>query len=141
MIIEVRKGPGDTPEWMLVELQGEVERTDGGGAVLAGLPFGSISFEKVSCGRGAPRGRVGELDGEWGVEGGVQDVPVLVLGRQRLRGELETLPKPLVVFSKPTAEERMELRPTDPDASSVQVVRGVVRQRVVFRERPQALLG
>ena len=128
MTIVKLKLAGDTsPVWYILELQGKLEFSGS----LDGETFGDI-LPKSGAGRGSIS------------SGGSNSAVTLHIGASKVNGVIEKLPKPVIVVAKDEeVEEDEEVHGREMDKVRVakQKVVAIVRSKIVFRDRPQPVIG
>ena len=132
MTIVKLKLAGDTsPVWYILELQGKLEFSGS----LDGETFGDI-LPKSGAGRGSIS------------SGGSNSAVTLHIGASKVNGVIEKLPKPVIVVAKDEEEEEekeeddvVQGGEMDKVRVSKQKVVAIVRSKIVFRDRPQPVIG
>ncbi|XP_055343425.1 chromosome transmission fidelity protein 8 homolog isoform X1 [Paramacrobiotus metropolitanus] len=112
---ETRTEDGKTPEWLMIELQGElVTETD---KLLAGQEIGTLHIGVPSSAR---------------VPGGQKiEKAVMMIGNYALTGDILSLPKPLIILQKG------KLSNSNGIEEPVLEMQAVVRRKALFKERPR----
>ncbi|EPQ31124.1 uncharacterized protein PFL1_01313 [Pseudozyma flocculosa PF-1] len=145
-----------TGELVLVELQGSLEITGGGG----GGSADAIEGDGVRGDGGA--GRAGEVLGKFVFEDGRLDRPTLLISHHRLEGKFVSLQNPLAVLRKVTAasaasaataaqvddeegDGRQHKKPKVDDddgagASTRYDIVTIVRRKLLFSKRPEPVV-
>ena len=120
-LLPVRCACGGCSTWTLIELQGELERSDG--APLDNLDVGVFCSSAPVRSRQTPAALLMRT----------QETLQLTVGYHRLEGKLVPLRTPLAILS------RHEDEPGAP--ASAFVVVGIVRSKYLFKNRPLALIS
>jgi hypothetical protein len=127
-IVKLKLAGDSSPVWYILELQGKLEFS--GTLNLDGEAFGDI-IPKSGAGRGSIS------------TGGSNSAVTLHIGASKVNGVIEKLPKPVIVVTKDDEGEGGEGDTNEMDeiCEGRQKVVAIVRSKIVFRERPQPIIG
>lgn len=111
MLIPIRSEGGSPPAWAMVELQGEIER------LIEAIPDEPYDVGTLTA---------------------TDDTSIqLVIGYHRLEGTKMALKKPVAIL------EKVQSNDTDMDDDDNEVrynVIGVIREKLIFKQRPRAII-
>jgi hypothetical protein len=129
-IVKLKLAGDSSPVWYILELQGKLEFS--GTLNLDGEAFGDI-IPKSGAGRGSIS------------SGGSNSAVTLHIGASKVNGVIEKLPKPVIVVTKDDegggGEGEGDTNEMDEICEGRQKVVAIVRSKIVFRERPQPIIG
>mmetsp|Transcript_39982 Transcript_39982/g.102270 ORF Transcript_39982/g.102270 Transcript_39982/m.102270 type:complete len:118 (+) Transcript_39982:338-691(+) len=110
MIVPVNCGCGECPEWVMVELQGELALREADEMTQEGFDVGVMCMKDKA-----------EIN--------------LTIGYHRLDGKVMPLKKPIVIMEKSGGG------PSDEKQGAQFSVAGVIRSKILFKNRPKALIS
>ncbi|CAM9429770.1 unnamed protein product [Bubo scandiacus] len=130
-------GAGGLAQWVLLELQGEVEPRQSGG--LAGSLLGDLHYTREV--RQPPAMLPGHNPSSWGPAHPnlppwlSPGVPVLIVGHHILYGRVVQLEKPLAILVK---QGGGEAEPAEPHAHYA--VTALIKTKLLFKTRPKPII-
>ena len=122
MQILMRKGEGETPEWFIIEMQGDLESRNH--EHLEGKFIGDLHYTK-------------------------EGVPIMIIGHHILYGKIQSMERPLVSVERVETggrlrrgegEEMMELE----EEMEVKVeyrVKSIIKKKIIFKNRPKPIIA
>mmetsp|Transcript_18218 Transcript_18218/g.35790 ORF Transcript_18218/g.35790 Transcript_18218/m.35790 type:complete len:172 (+) Transcript_18218:115-630(+) len=140
------------PEWAMVELQGTLavakrDELDEGGVDHSGdMDIGSPNdrtnedeetVKKTQVIKLQHEGLAGQTLGALTFENGL---PILEIGVHRLEGKVVKIPKPFAIMERVESTSSDDL-PSAPAGGARFAIRGIVRQKLLFKTRPKPLVG
>ncbi|XP_060072860.1 chromosome transmission fidelity protein 8 homolog [Ylistrum balloti] len=115
--IKIPGGPGQCPEWAIIDLQGGLETRNN--VSLNGRFIGDLHFTH-------------------------KNVPVLIIGHHILYGKLCDLEKPFAVLTKKHSDndEMPDQNSTDQLHTDIHyLVKAIIRKRLLFKTRPKPIIA
>ncbi|XP_007906129.1 chromosome transmission fidelity protein 8 homolog [Callorhinchus milii] len=118
-IVISRRDDGVVAEWLLMELQGEIESRHHIG--LAGNLMGDLHYTR-------------------------EGVPILIIGHHILYGKVSHLERPFAVLvkhstSKETSESRLQAEiPGDGNSVTNYLVTALIKKKIIFKTRPKPII-
>ena len=118
----MRKGEGETPEWFIIEMQGDLESRNQ--EHLEGKFIGDLHYTK-------------------------EGVPIMIIGHHILYGKIQSLERPLVSVERVETggelkrKEGEELMDLD-EEMEVKVeyrVKSVIKKKIIFKNRPKPIIA
>jgi hypothetical protein len=128
-IVKLQLAGNSSPVWYILELQGKLEFN---GTNLDGEVLGDIIPKTVS-------GRI--------TSSGSTSAVTLHIGASKVNGVIEKLQKPVIVITKEDDKDDMimNLGNEKENGEKIQVAKqkvvAIIRSKIVFRERPQPIIG
>ena len=122
MQLLVRKGEGETPEWFMIEMQGDLESRNQ--EHLEGKFIGDLHYTK-------------------------EGVPIMIIGHHILYGKVQSLERPLVSVERVETggdlrrKEGEELMDLD-EEMEVKVeyrVKSIIKKKIIFKNRPKPIIA
>ena len=122
MQILMRKGEGETPEWFIIEMQGDLESRNH--EQLEGKFIGDLHYTK-------------------------EGIPIMIIGHHILYGKIQSLERPLVSVEKVEMggelrrKEGEELMDLD-EEMEVKVeyrVKSIIKKKIIFKNRPKPIIA
>ncbi|RWW87972.1 hypothetical protein BHE74_00003172 [Ensete ventricosum] len=114
-------GDGKCPEWAIVELQGVVESQLATSDQINGLEIGHLCCPSLSSSSSQPS-------------------YTFTVGYHELSGTKVQLKKPLLVLKKKAAVDAAGPEFSSSSAVELEVI-GIIRQKILFKTRPKALIS
>ncbi|XP_073515337.1 chromosome transmission fidelity protein 8 homolog [Phyllobates terribilis] len=112
-IVVSRDAQGQPAEWLLMELQGEIEARNQDG--LAGKVMGDLHYT-------------------------TEGVPVLIIGHHILYGKVARLEKPFAVLVKSASPSSSDAMDTGDATETKYNVTAVIKRKIIFKTRPKPII-
>ncbi|KAM3918227.1 chromosome transmission fidelity protein 8 homolog [Leptodactylus fuscus] len=112
-IVVSRDAQGQPAEWLLMELQGEIEARKQDG--LAGKVMGDLHYTK-------------------------EGVPLLIIGHHILYGKVARLEKPFAVLVKSNSQALVDAMDTGDVAETKYNITALIKRKIIFKTRPKPII-